>query len=400
MNTAVQHQVIYATPTQVITVGQDTTADKPPSGFEGGVALLPLVNPQRAGIERTPWLVEGWLRAGGVTILSARYKSLKSYFARQLAISIAAGHPFLDTHAVLPTARGRPVAIVCAEESYNDVVNAVWRAARGLGLSPQHIEQLPIRIQPALGKTLFEKTGRHGRVQPTAAFHATRKALVELRPALVVVDTLVAVKGDAGENSADDIRPVFQWFRQLGAAVGATVLIVDHEGFDQVNSVGEAFAKRRPRGSSDKVGAVDDTISLETEETTIPSGSRHTVEARLLHRGAAGAEETVTVLFQDPDGPIRFLGPRSPTTAATIDEDGKDLVSILASDRIASKRQLQEALEIGSPDTLNQLLKRHASLVEVQSAGQGKADTLRLTAEGQAVARELGFEVLGEGGAR
>jgi len=394
-----RHEVIYATPTQATRVSQPTLEDKPPTGYEGGVTLLPLVDPQKAGIEPTPWLVEDWLRLGGVTILSARYKSLKSFLARQLALSVASGLPFLESHEVVASARGRPVIIVCAEEQYNDVLNALWREALGLGIGADRFAQLPIHVEPVLGKPFFAKNRQSNRIQPTEALRATFKAVEVLRPVLIVVDTLVAVKGDASENSADDVRPVFQAFRQMGSQVGATVLIVDHEGFDHVNTFGDASPKRRPRGSSDKIGAVDDAISLETEETEIVGGSRHELSVRLQHRAARASEQTVTVVFQDPNGPIRFLGPRSPETALTLSEEGKELLEALATGQITSKRKLQDALEIKSPETLNDLLERYASLVEVQSFGHGKPDVPRLTALGRALAQDLGFEVLGQGAA-
>lgn len=390
-----EHEIIYANSVQAISVNQPTLTQKPPKGFESGVAALPVRDPAKAGVDQTPWLVQDWLRAGGVTILSARYKSLKSYLARQLAISIASGRPFLDTYDVLQDARGRPVVIVCAEERYNDVLIAIWRAANGLGINS---DTLPIHIVPVLGKPFFKK--ENGRLVTTEPARATLKALEKIRPVLVVIDTLVAVKGEANENLADDVRPVFQWFREMGANVEATVLIVDHEGFDHIDTQGNSFARRRPRGSSDKIGAVDDAISLETSESQIDVGSLHTVEARLLHRAAAAREQTVTVVFQDPLGPIRFLGPRSPASGSTIDEESKDLIEALVSHEITSKRKLQEALEIGSPETLNELLKRNLTLVDVQSSGRGKADLVRLTDKGRDIARELGIEVLASVGAQ
>lgn len=49
------------------------------------------------------------------------------------------------------------MVIVCAEERYEDVVNAFWCAATGLGLAADLTRQLPVRFQQGLGQQLFEK---------------------------------------------------------------------------------------------------------------------------------------------------------------------------------------------------------------------------------------------------
>jgi len=87
-------QVIYATATQLKIVEQTTLNEEQPEGFENALCLLPIVRPEQASLKRTPWLIEGWVQAEGTTILSGRYKSLKSFFARQIALSVASGVDF------------------------------------------------------------------------------------------------------------------------------------------------------------------------------------------------------------------------------------------------------------------------------------------------------------------
>ncbi len=156
------------------------------------------------------------------------------------------------------------------------------------------------------------------------------------------------------------------------------------------------MAKRRPRGASDKPGAVDDIISLSMNETTERT---YDVDAHMKHRGAADSVQTFTVVFEREEA-VYFVGPESPHTAGTIDEEGKQLLKHLASGTIPSKRKLERALGLRSPTHLKELLARHSSLVEFESHGKGKADVPRLTAEGRELAQELGFEVLSNGGAQ
>jgi len=328
-------EVIYATPSDTTTIKQTTLNDDPPEGFEESVCLLPLVRPEDARIERTPWLIESWLRLEGTTILSGQYKSLKSFFGRQLALSIVTGLPFLSVHEVFEGAKCRPVVLVCAEEKYNDVVHALARAAKGLGIASHEYDALPIKVWPALGTSLFTKN-QSGRVLPTSAFHALVQACELVRPAMLVLDPLVELKGAASENLADEMRPVFTWFRQAGERIGATMLIVDHEGHPESSGTWSGSRPTgRPRGSSDKIGSVDDSISVSKRSK---EDGLFVVDARLLHRGAGPSQHLVTVLFDDPDGPVTFVGPDSPITAATINDDGRSLIRALLGGEGESKR--------------------------------------------------------------
>ena len=110
-------EIVYATSSETTTVQQPTLNEEPPQGFENGVCLLPVVRPEEARLSPTPWLVEGWVRSEGTTILSGPYKSLKSFFGRQLALSIASGTPFLGVHEIHPSAKGRSVILISATPS-------------------------------------------------------------------------------------------------------------------------------------------------------------------------------------------------------------------------------------------------------------------------------------------
>lgn len=389
-------EVLYATDSRVEAIHQTTLSESPPEGFTDGVCLLPVVPPDEAQIPPTPWLVEGWIKLKRLAVLSALYKSLKSYVARQLALGVASGLPFLGVHRIHESAKRGSVVIVCAEEEYSDVLWTLNRAARGLGLSSEAFAALPIRILPAIGLDFFRRDMETGMPEPTRTFHAAERGCSEVSADLIVIDTLIGVKGDARENSNDDMRPVFTHFRLLGKRLDATVVVVDHEGHSELAAQGRIVAKGRPRGASDKLGAVDDIISLSTTQRT---EEVYDVDAHMKHRGAADSVQKFTVVFEREEA-VHFVGPDSPHTAGTLHEEGKDLLMHLASGAMSSKRKLQVALGLTSPDHLKELLASHSSLVEFESHGKGKADVPRLTAEGRKLAKELGFEVLGNGGAQ
>ncbi len=387
--------VLYADTTATQTVQQSTLDYQPPQGLRGSLYLIPVVAPKRVRLKPTPWAVDGWFRAGGVALLSGRYKSHKSYVARQVAISVVTGRPFLGLHAVSDDIKGRPVIFICAEEKVSDLLYAFERAAEGLYLDMQELSV--IKVWPAVGVELFEKQRSNSSVKPTQAFHELEHACKNLIPGLIIVDTLVAVKGDANENVADDIRPVFTCLRRLGRSVDATVLVVDHEGFDTPRGTEPSQPKRRTRGSSDKLGAVDDHISLSVDSKAGSKGQeRYQINARFMHRGAGAGEEEFSVVFTDPDGPIEFVGSGAMPTATSISEEGKELLQAIQNGHGSSKRKLQEALGLESPSALTKRLKRYERLVLIKSEGRGKADAIRLSPEGERLARE----VLNEAGAQ
>ena len=129
----------------------------------------------------------------------------------------------------------------------------------------------------------------------------------------------------------------------------------------------------------------------------ILSPSDATRSAYLPARAAFEAAQDALLLIADPD---RFVGPDSPATTATIDEEGKALLKALATGTITSKRKLLEALGITSPTRLDGLLARYPSLVGIESNGAGKPHVPRLTAKGRELACELGIEVHSDGGAQ
>lgn len=77
---------------------------------------------------------EGTLQEGQISFLAGDYALAKTPFSQQLALSVAAGLPFLGRRTTK-----RPVIVLDAESTYGDYRPNIERIAHRLELSPDHI---------------------------------------------------------------------------------------------------------------------------------------------------------------------------------------------------------------------------------------------------------------------
>src|SRR5439155_10912512 len=82
-----------------------------PVEVDNGPRLLTMAELLTEPTQSTEWLVEGLLPQSGFSIVSAKPKVGKSCFARQLALSVSRGDPFLN----LPTQQGVVVYLALEE---------------------------------------------------------------------------------------------------------------------------------------------------------------------------------------------------------------------------------------------------------------------------------------------
>jgi hypothetical protein len=186
------------------------------------------------------WLIEGLIAEDSLAVLYGPPGSGKSFVAQEWALSVAAGRESLS-HAV----RQGDVAYVYAEGGGGMPVRLrAWREDRGP--LPLRFFGLPTPVDmtdPEEVDTLVEDmTG------------------AEIKPALIVIDTLARCFGGGNENVQQDMNAFVRGCDALRRAFpGVTVLVVHHTGWDT----------SRERGSNVLRAASDTMIKLATQGDAI-----------------------------------------------------------------------------------------------------------------------------------
>ncbi len=164
------------------------------------------------------WLVEPWVEMGGPTTLFGDGGSGKSVFALNIGLSVVSG---LRTVGEAPTATG-PVLYLDWETDRYEHAGRLRRLVDGLRAVGGERNPLHYRRQSA---SLLESIGH------------LKKQVVELKVALVIVDSLGAARGGEPENAELTIR-TFNAAREFGVPV----LFIDHQAKNAVD-------KSKPFGS-------------------------------------------------------------------------------------------------------------------------------------------------------
>ena len=159
------------------------------------------------------WLIREILPASDLVMLYGQPGAGKSYIALDMAFAIATG----EMWGGLETKHG-PVAWIAAEAAGSLRIRT-QAYARQHGMM---LENANLWIVDA-GLSLMDAEDAD----------ALTAALTEMRPALIVVDTLAAASGGANENSGEDMNKVLDSCRRMHRATGATIMLVHHSGKDE-----------------------------------------------------------------------------------------------------------------------------------------------------------------------
>jgi hypothetical protein len=186
-------------------------------------------------------LIEGWLDLESVAVLYGRSGGGKSFVALDMALHIATGSWWYG-HEVAPG----PVLYIAAEGHRGlGVRQRAWKAHNGQQAHAlDRMHWLPQRV----------------RIIDPVEIAALIAVAEELRPKLIVFDTLARCMVGGDENSGKDMGQVIANADAVKAATGACVLLVHHTG--KVESAGA-------RGHSSLLGAVDTELELKSAENVL-----------------------------------------------------------------------------------------------------------------------------------
>ncbi len=204
--------------------------------------------------ENINWIVEDLLPSNGFSVMAAKPKVGKSTLARQLALSVAQGQPFLDRQTV----QGG-VLYVALEEKRSEVKNH-FRLLGGTGNEDLH---------SYIGSA------------PQEASKWLDKEIKARKPILVIIDTLFRFVSIKNGNDYAEVTTALSPLLALARENGAHLMVVHHAGKGAAEG-GDAIL-----GSTAIFGSVDTAIILRRTE------SRRTIETQ--QRYGTDIEPTVLV---------------------------------------------------------------------------------------------------------
>jgi len=228
-------------------------------------------------LESMRWLATNRIPAGDVTILSGDGGGGKTTVALQLAVAVEqALGDWLGT--VCETG---PVIFFSGEEPEAEMRRRPHRAARKRGIDPSDMGNLHFHFADPDACLLGTTSRRDGTMAPTALFASLAAAARDIRPALIVVDSIAATFG-GNQNDRVSARTFVGMFRQLAREVDCAVLLLDHPSLSGITSgTGRG-------GSMDWQNATRARLHLETVAEEEEGGTSRVLEVKKLNYGAAG----------------------------------------------------------------------------------------------------------------
>ena len=226
--------------------------------------------------EENRWLVQDLWAEEAVGVIGAEPKSMKSYFALELAVAVASGVPCLRR---FPVARRGRVLLYAAE----DPLHVVRRRLEGIcAASGIGIKDLDVYVitDPTL------------RLDLEGVRRSLDAAITGLRPRFLILDPFVRLHR-IDENASGEVAPLLAFLRELQRRHGLAVLVVHHSK----KGAGHMRAGQALRGSSEfhawgdsnayikRTG--DDTVTLTVEHRAAPSIPPLTLELATNRVGVA-----------------------------------------------------------------------------------------------------------------
>ena len=169
------------------------------------------------------WLVEGWIPAGNVTLLSGDGGSGKSLLALQLCASTVLGRSWLDTK---PITNGRAFYL-SAEDDVPEVHRRMADIAKAQGVSMRDLRGLTVAALADRDALLAIPGRLRGTLDPTPLYEALAARLAALKPSLIVIDTLADTFG-GNEIERGPARQFVAMLRRLAIEFKTTVVVLAH----------------------------------------------------------------------------------------------------------------------------------------------------------------------------
>jgi RecA-family ATPase len=230
------------------------------------------------------WLATHRIPANDATILSGDGGGGKTTVALQLAVSVERGlGDWLGT-----TCETGPVIFFSAEEPDQEMRRRLHRVAHKRGLEPDDIKGLYFHFASP-ENCLLAVAHADGTMWPTPLFGALASAATEIRPVLIVVDSIAATFG-GNQNDRVHARTFVSLFRRLAQDVDCAILLLDHPSLSGIT------AGTDRGGSMDWQNATRARLHLETVQG-VDGITGRVLEVKKSNYGPVG--DKVTLQWED-----------------------------------------------------------------------------------------------------
>lgn len=170
------------------------------------------------------WVVRDKIPRGDVSTLDGDGGLGKTMAATQLAAALARGDS-----AWLGCEVGEQgvVVFLSVEEPEPEMHRRTYRIAARGRFNLSELANLHFWFPPNVGDCLLAAQTRAGTIEPTPLFRSIAARIIEMRPALVVVDNIAAVYG-GDQNHRGMVRVFINLWRGLAHSSGAAILLLNH----------------------------------------------------------------------------------------------------------------------------------------------------------------------------
>ena len=180
---------------------------------------------------RTSWAVHNLIPRGDVSSLGGDGGSGKTQAALQLSTAMARGAPDWLGYVLEPG----PVVSLSAEEPKDEIRRRTARDGARHGFTRRDLKGLHFWFPSDFADCTFAIPGPGGVMNGTPLFRSIERAVIELRPSLVVLDNVAAVFA-GNQNDRVMVRTFVNLFRGMARASGAAVLLLDHPSLSGMQS--------------------------------------------------------------------------------------------------------------------------------------------------------------------
>lgn len=216
------------------------------------------------------WMVEGLWADKSHGIIGGEPKTRKSYFAIDLALSVATG---TSVFGHFKTVQKGTVLMIQEEISDAEMRKRLRHIAAAKGLGGK-IRKDGDAVSLSLPKPVpFFLRNRQGfDLSKDECFIELEKEIREREVKMLILDPLQMMLGSIDENRTSELRPVLKNFLQLKEATGCGILIVHH--MSKSNDRNQRTGGQRLAGSHALHGWVESAVYLSKPEPYITQAER------------------------------------------------------------------------------------------------------------------------------